>query len=258
MEFLKLFADMEQLFEPFSAEERGNLLSAMMAYAFRGDEPDFTGNERFLWPVLKRHIDQCAEANAKNAANGQKGGRPKTGQNPTKPKETQQNPKKPTETDENPNKAIQEQEQEQEHEQEQEQKEYEARAGDAREWKPRDGGKMIGIDGSDLSDAIRANDAADGMIARFNLPRDIPTREKLLEDIAANGETVMREVLEEACASNTRERVTARYWRAILQNRGKPKPSRAPPAASGYMTGSDHRDDAFWRGLEVDLDAETS
>ena len=98
MDFLKLFADMEQLFEPFSAEERGNLLSAMMAYAFRGDEPGFTGNERFLWPVLKRHIDQCAEANAKNAANGQKGGRPKTQQNPTKPNKTEENPIKPKET----------------------------------------------------------------------------------------------------------------------------------------------------------------
>lgn len=262
MEFLKLFADMEQLFEPFSAEERGNLLSAMMAYAFRGDEPGFTGNERFLWPVLKRHIDQCGERAETLRENARKGGRPKTNGNQTKPNETKENQ---TETKENQTEANgtkenleqeQEQEQEQEHEQEQEQKEDETRAGDAREWKPRDGGKVIGIDGSDLSDAIRANDAADGMIARFNLPRDIPTREKLLEDIAANGETVMREVLEEACASNTRERVTARYWRAILANRGKPKPARASP--DGYMTGAGHRDDAFWRGLEVDLDAETS
>lgn len=255
MEFLKLYSDMEQLFQPFSSEERGNLLTAMMAYCYHGVDTEFEGNERFVWPVLRRHIDQCAVVSSQNAANGSRGGRPK---NPEKAKESEENRKKAAESDGNRKKAAeshkeQEQEQEQEHEQEQEQKEDETRAGDAREWKPRDGGKVIGIDGSDLSDAIHANDAADGMIARFNLPRDIPTREKLLEDIAANGESVMREVLEEACASNTRERVTARYWRAILQNRGKPKPS-----ATGYITGADHRDDAFWRGLEVDLDAETS
>ena len=127
----------------------------------------------------------------------------------------------------------------------------------AREWHPSHG-TVTGIDGQDLSEDIRRNETADAMIRRYNLPRDLPTREKLLEDLTANGETVMREVLEEACTSNTRERVTARYWRAILQNRGKPKPARASPAMQGYVTGADHRDEAYFKALEVDLDAETS
>lgn len=122
MEFLKIYSDMQQFFEPYDMDEIGILFCCMMNYAFHGEEPNFNDmcNERFIWPVLKRHIDQCAAATEKNATNGAKGGRPK---NPTKPNETQQNPDKPNETQANPtepNKTLQEQEQE--HIQEQDKK----------------------------------------------------------------------------------------------------------------------------------------
>lgn len=126
---MKLFSDMEQLFEPFSDEERGRLLTAMMAYCFRGEEPEFTGNERFIWPVLRRHFDLCEEKQRAQEENGKKGGRPPKKENPEKPEETQQNPTKPNETQINPtkpNKTLQEQEQE--HIQEQEHKERTVRA----------------------------------------------------------------------------------------------------------------------------------
>lgn len=75
MDFLKLFADMEQLFEPYTDEERGRLLTAMMAYAFRGEDTEFEGNERFLWPVLRRHIEQCIAYSDRMAELGRKGGK---------------------------------------------------------------------------------------------------------------------------------------------------------------------------------------
>ena len=126
----------------------------------------------------------------------------------------------------------------------------------AREWRPQPTDTVTGIDGQDLSEDIRRNETADAMIRRYNLPRDLPTREKLIADLAAHGEDTMRRVLEKACESNTRERVTAAYWRAILQNDGKGKPARASPALQGYVTGADHRDEAYFKALEVDLDEE--
>ena len=111
LEFLKIYEDMESYFEAFSQEEKGNLLDAMMAYAFRGKDAEFSGNERFIWAVLKRHIDQCAVNAEKNRINGALGGRPASDKqtNPsdkqTKPKKTQQNPTKPNRTQRNPTRA---------------------------------------------------------------------------------------------------------------------------------------------------------
>ena len=213
LEFMKLFADMEQLFEPFTAEERGNLLTAMMTYAFHGADTEFSGNERFIWPVLRRHFDQCAAMNEKNATNGSKGGRPK---NPTKPNETQKNPEKPRKSDQNPEKAIQEQEQEQEQEHMQEQGYY---AHVREETTAADNGMVFGIDGSDLSAEISRNQIADGLILRYRLSRDDITREALLHDLEEYGEEKMREVLDRAVTSNTRERVSVNFWRAILSEK---------------------------------------
>jgi hypothetical protein len=117
--YMQVFADMEELLEPFADDERGRLLTAMMRYAFRGEETKLEGNERYIWPVLRRTIDQSAESLDKKKANGKKGGRPAT---ESKPEETEV---KPEETGSKPNKTEnnheQEQEQEQEHEQEHEQ-----------------------------------------------------------------------------------------------------------------------------------------
>lgn len=252
LEFMKLYADMEQLFEPFSMEERGRLLTAMMEYCFEGIEPEFTGNERYIWPVLRRHFDQCSAANEKNAANGAKGGRPK---NPEKPNETQKNPEKPNKTQRNPEKAIQEQEhiqeQEQEHIQEQEQV-YTARA---REAAP-DDGKVIGIDGNDLREDIERNQIADTLIARFRLSRDDVTREALLADLAQYGETRMREVLTEAASSNTRERVSLKYWRAILAGKGRDSPPKNSGVNYGEVMRQRQYDDDYWKSIEVNLEDE--
>lgn len=95
MDYLKVFTDFARAIEPLSDAEKGRLFVAMLEYAERGAEPDFRGNERFIWPTAKLQIDREAAFLLKQRENGGKGGRPK---NPTKPTETQQNPTKPTET----------------------------------------------------------------------------------------------------------------------------------------------------------------
>lgn len=97
--YIKLWAEFEKYFGVLGAVEVGRLILGAQEYAFHGTEPQFTGNERILWPVLKESIDKDKAYNEKQQSNGSKGGRPKklkeTQQNPTKPNETQNNPAKP-------------------------------------------------------------------------------------------------------------------------------------------------------------------
>ena len=62
MTYLKVFTDFRELMEPLNAEEKGRLFEAMLAYAMDGAEVALEGNERFLWPVARRTIDQEAAA----------------------------------------------------------------------------------------------------------------------------------------------------------------------------------------------------
>ena len=119
--YLKIFADMEETLSLYSDEERGRLLSAMMAYSFRGEEPEFAGAERFVWPMLRNHIDSCEERSEKMKANGKRGGKPESKPEATesKIKQTEANESKAEQTD-SKTKPIQEQEQEQEQDHEQE------------------------------------------------------------------------------------------------------------------------------------------
>lgn len=95
MNYLKVFTDFAAVIEPLGDAECGRLFKAMLAYASTGTEPDFHGNERFIWPAAKQNIDRTAAFSEKQRENGSLGGRPK---NPTKPCETQNNPTKPSES----------------------------------------------------------------------------------------------------------------------------------------------------------------
>lgn len=98
--YIKLWAEFEKYFGVLGAVEVGRLILGAQEYAFHGTEPQFTGNERILWPVLKESIDKDKAYNEKQQSNGSKGGRPK------KANETQQNPEKPNETQDNPTKPY--------------------------------------------------------------------------------------------------------------------------------------------------------
>ena len=67
--------------EAFSDEEFGRLTRAMIRYNATGEVPEFTGNERFIWPMLQSQMDRDRKAYTEkcesNRRNGKKGGRPK-------------------------------------------------------------------------------------------------------------------------------------------------------------------------------------
>lgn len=56
-EYVKLWVSYESYFEAFSDVEVGRLVRAMIKYRASREEPKFNGNERFIWPAIKRDID---------------------------------------------------------------------------------------------------------------------------------------------------------------------------------------------------------
>lgn len=80
MNYVCLYISYLESLVPFSDEEIGRLVRAMLTYAATGEAPQFDGNERFVWPTLKAQIDRdeaaYRERCEKNRVNGAKGGRP--------------------------------------------------------------------------------------------------------------------------------------------------------------------------------------
>ena len=71
-EFVKLWLSYESYFESYSAAEVGRLVLAMIKYKSSGAVPEFSGSEKFIWPVIKSDIDtdnEFAETKRKNAKN---------------------------------------------------------------------------------------------------------------------------------------------------------------------------------------------
>ena len=77
--FLCVYYDQEESWNQLSDGERGRLLSALISYAKRGEEPNLTGAERSAWAFLKVQVDadigshdariqQCREAGKASAA----------------------------------------------------------------------------------------------------------------------------------------------------------------------------------------------
>ena len=80
-EYVKLWLSYETYFQSYTPEQVGNLVLAMLAYKDVGKEPEFYGPERFIWPAVRRDIDEAQaaqDAAAQQAReNGKKGGRPR-------------------------------------------------------------------------------------------------------------------------------------------------------------------------------------
>lgn len=76
LDYLKVFPEFETMLRRYTDEERGRLFMAMMAYAYRGEEPDFAedAHEWYIWDTIKLKIDQCAETLESKRASGRKGG----------------------------------------------------------------------------------------------------------------------------------------------------------------------------------------
>lgn len=81
-EYVKLWLSYRSYFEAYSAAEVGRLVLAAMDYRESGAEPEFSGSERFIWPAIRRDIDESVAAqNAVSASRseaGKQGGRPES------------------------------------------------------------------------------------------------------------------------------------------------------------------------------------
>ena len=62
MKYVRFFTDLHKTLKPLSYTEKGRLLDAAFIYADTGEEPELTGNERYLWPTIKSDIDRQREA----------------------------------------------------------------------------------------------------------------------------------------------------------------------------------------------------
>lgn len=82
MKYLKVWTSFREVLTPLTESEKGRLFEAMLIYAECGEEPNFKGNERFIWAVAKQSIDRMAQHNEQMKQNGSKGGRPKKEEKP--------------------------------------------------------------------------------------------------------------------------------------------------------------------------------
>jgi len=80
-EYVKLWLSYGTYFQSYTPEEIGNLVLAMLAYKDTGEEPVFQGNERFIWPAIRRDMNEAREAQEaaaeRSRENGRHGGRPR-------------------------------------------------------------------------------------------------------------------------------------------------------------------------------------
>ena len=81
-EYVKLWLSYRSYFEAYSAAEVGRLVLAAMDYRELGAEPEFSGSERFIWPAIRRDIDESVAAqkaiSASRSEAGKQGGRPES------------------------------------------------------------------------------------------------------------------------------------------------------------------------------------
>lgn len=79
--YIKIWDTYESYFEPLSAAEVGRLVLAMMKYKSSGMEPELNGNERYVWPAVKRDLIKDAEYIEGERISGKAGGESKRKQN---------------------------------------------------------------------------------------------------------------------------------------------------------------------------------
>lgn len=81
-EYVKLWLSYRSYFEAYSAAEVGRLVLAAMDYRESGAEPEFSGSERFIWPAIRRDIDESIATqkavSASRSEAGKQGGRPES------------------------------------------------------------------------------------------------------------------------------------------------------------------------------------
>ena len=77
MDYLKIWPEIERWLSRYTYEERGRVFMAMMAYTFRGEEPDWPQDARewCVWEPIRDKMDGCADKVQSLRENGRRGGR---------------------------------------------------------------------------------------------------------------------------------------------------------------------------------------
>ena len=258
LDYLPIFADMEELTEELCDEERGQLLAAMMAYAFHGEDRRPAGNARYIWPAVRRTLDQCMDKLEKKRQNGAKGGRPRQSRDEPRagassPEETGDAPAQigdaPAQTGGEPNETgdapartgdapaqtgqahTKQQEQAQEHEQDHGQK-HEHEHGQAQ----------------------RQEQRARALAARYALPEGDVCVRALCEDIERHGEQAVIAALQAASQSNSRPKLSVNFYRAVLAGKGRGSPPRGALAPMQRYTQQERRETYSAAIVNLDLD----
>lgn len=227
LEYLKITPEIMLKISAYDAEAQGRLVMAMIAYALNGEEPEFDGMEKFIWPVLKLDIDRCAASIEKQTANGSKGGRPSKSQ--AKPNE---NPNKPNETQKEPNESLNSNTNSNSNSNSNTNSKEVVVSACAREAAsaPAAEEPVVGIDGTDLAGAMADYDRAGEFVTRFRLPDNDISRGAVIEDAEKMGWEKVEKALAEAAKANSRAMLSVNFYRAVLKNEGKP---RAAAKAAG-------------------------
>lgn len=97
--YIKIWDTYESYFEPLSAAEVGHLVLAMMKYKSSGTEPELNGNERYVWPAIKRDLIKDAEYIEGKRISGKAGGESKRKQNKANASKTKLEKEKEKEKD---------------------------------------------------------------------------------------------------------------------------------------------------------------
>ncbi len=97
--YIKIWDTYESYFEPLSAAEVGRLVLAMMKYKSSGTEPELIGNERYVWPAIKRDLIKDAEYIEGKRISGKAGGESKREQNEANASKTKLEKEKEKEKD---------------------------------------------------------------------------------------------------------------------------------------------------------------
>ena len=73
MKYLQIYPDeIKALTERLDDAERGRLFMAMIAYAETGEELELPGNENFVWPQARLHLDKQREAYSEKVAGAER------------------------------------------------------------------------------------------------------------------------------------------------------------------------------------------
>lgn len=62
--YIKIFVDYLDAIEPLGDAERGRLFTSLLTYARTGEAPQLSGNERFLFPMMRAQLDRDIAAMA--------------------------------------------------------------------------------------------------------------------------------------------------------------------------------------------------